>query len=132
MSQFIHIVVFWIAVVVVIRAAVCFPNSLLARVLFWRIDPAPLRGEPDTDYHFRWARFAAGWFLQAAFLFIAGWIALGRDGSLVDSPYFLVFWAMVIPALGAAALLGALFAVTRAIWRRRHDRVLTHQQGGLP
>lgn len=135
MEQLLHIALFWIAVVVIIRAAVWFPDSLLARVLFWRIDPAPLRGEPEHEYLLRSARFAASWFLQAAVLLVVGRVALAWDPSLVDSPVFLLFWAVVIPALGTATLLAALFAAVRAFWRRWLDHAghrARHKIGAQP
>jgi hypothetical protein len=135
MEQIIHVALFWIAVVVIIRVAVWFPDSLPARVLFWRIDPAPLRGEPEHEHLLRSARFAASWFLQAAALFAVGRAALAWDASLVDSPIFLLFWAGVIPVLGVAALVAALGAASRAIWKRRLDHAVhraRHNIGAQP
>jgi hypothetical protein len=51
--------------------------------------------------------------MQAAFLFVAGWVALGWDASLADSLFFLVLWAVVIPVLGGVALLASLWALVR-------------------
>jgi hypothetical protein len=119
MSQFVHIAAFWVVLVIAIRLAVCFPQSLLARVLFYQHGPAAIRGETKAEYLLRCAAFRASWFLQAAFLFVVGWIALRWDATLADSLYFLVLWAAVIPLLGASALLGALFALGRSLWSRR-------------
>ena len=121
MSQFLHIAVFWVVLVIAIRIAVCLPQSLLARVLFSQHGPVALRGESKAEYLLRCARFRASWFLQAVFLFVAGWVALRWDATLTDSLFFLVSWAAVIPLLGVSALVGALFAVGRSLWARRLD-----------
>jgi hypothetical protein len=115
MRQVFHIAAFWIAVVVTIRLAVCFPHSLLARIYFSQFGPVPMRGEAKSDYLLRCAWFGCSWFMQAAFLFVAGWVALGWDASLADSLYFLVLWAVVIPVLGGVALLASLWALVRLL-----------------
>src|ERR1700730_7330929 len=115
MRQFFHIAAFWVVVVVAIRAAVCFPHSLLARVFFSHFGPVPMRGEAKSDYLLRCARFGGSWFMQAVFLFVLGWIALGREASLADSLYFLVLWAVIIPVLGGVALLASLWALVRLL-----------------
>ena len=119
MRQFFYIAAFWVVVVVTIRLAVCFPRSLLARVYFSEFGPAPIRGETKSDYLLRCVRFGGGWFIQALFLFVVGWIALGWQASLADSLYFLVLWAVIIPVLGSVALLGSLWALARLLWIRR-------------
>ena len=118
MSEFLHIAAFWVVLVVAIRLAVCFPQSLLARFLFSRHGPLPVRGESQADYFLRCARFCAQWFAQAAVLFVAGWVALQWDASLADSLYFLVLWTVVVPVLGGTALLAALCALGRSLWAR--------------
>ena len=119
MRQFFYIAAFWVVVVVTIRLAVCFPKSLLARVYFAEFWPAPIRGETRPDYHLRCVRFGGSWFIQASILFVVGWIALGWEASLADSLYFLVLWAVIIPALGGVAFLGSLWALARWLWIRR-------------
>ena len=119
MRQLLHIAAFWIVVVVVIRAAVCFPRSLLARIFFSQFGPVPIRGEAKSNYLLRCARFGGGWFMQAAVLFVVGWVALDWYASLADSLYFLVLWAVTIPMLGGAALLASIWALARSLWVRR-------------
>ncbi len=116
MSELLHIAAFWLVVVVIIRIAVCFPNSLLARLIFSRHGPVPLRDEPKTEYLLRCARFRGGWFAQAVILFVGGWVALTWDPSLADSLSFLVLWGIVVPSLAALALLGFLFALASWFW----------------
>jgi hypothetical protein len=113
-SQTLQIAVFWIAVVVAVRLAVCFPESSFARMLYSHHGPVRGRGEPEPDFLLRRARFHGGWFAQAAFAFAAGWLALAWDASLGESLYFLVLWAAVIPALGCAALAATLGDALRA------------------
>ena len=119
MRQLFHIAAFWVVVVVAIRAAVCFPHSLLARIFFSQFGPAPIRGEAKSNYLLRCARFGGSWFMQAVFLFLVGWVALDWDASLADSLYFLVLWAVTIPVLGGVALLASLWALARSLWVRR-------------
>ena len=119
MRQLFHIAAFWVVVVVTIRLAVCFPRSLLARIFFSEFGPTPIRGEAKSDYLLRCARFACSWSMQAAFLFVVGWVALDWDASLADSFYFLVLWAVTIPVLGGIALLASLWALGRSLWTRR-------------
>ncbi len=118
MRQLLYIVVFWIVVVVTTRLATYFPDSLLARVLFMEFGPTPVRGESKSDYLLRCARFAGSWCIQAAALFVAGWMALRWEATLADSLYFLAIWAVVIPMLGSAALLISLCALCRCLWIR--------------
>jgi len=117
--------VFWVIVIVAIRLAVCFPRSLLAHILFWRLDPAPERGEPEAGYRLRWARFGFGAFAQAALLFLVGGAALGWDVTLEESLHFVVLWAVVVPLLGVAALAAALWSIGRALWIGRFAHVRT-------
>ena len=119
MRQLLHIAAFWVAMIVAIRVAVCLPRSLLARILFSRFGPVPIRDEPKSDYLLRCARFGGSWFMQAAFLFVVGWVALDWHAPLADSLYFLVLWAVTIPVLGGIALLASLWALTRSLWVRR-------------
>ena len=71
-----------------------------------------------SAYLLRCARFGGSWFMQALLLFGVGWIAVGGEVSLADSPYFLVLWAVVIPILGGAALFASLYALARWCWIR--------------
>ena len=119
MRQLFHIAAFWVVVVVAIRAAVCFPNSLLARVFFSQFGPVPIRGEAKSSYLLRCARFGGSWFMQAAFLFVVGCVALNWHASLADSLYFLVLWAVITPMLGGVALLASLWALARSLCVRR-------------
>jgi hypothetical protein len=123
MPELLHIAAFWLVVVVIIRLAVCFPNSLLARILFLRHGPVPIRDEPKTEYLLRCARFRGSWFVQAVFLFLGGWVARTWDPSLVDSLSFLVLWAVVIPSLAALSLLGSLFALASWLWLKYFPRI---------
>lgn len=125
MRQLFFIVAFWTVVVITTRLATYFPDSLLARVLFMHFGPAPLRGESRADYLLRCARFAGSWFVQAFGLFVAGWVALRWEATLADSLYFLALWAVVIPFLGAVALLVALCALCRSLWIRWSEGALT-------
>ena len=122
MRQIVHIVAFWVVVIVAIRLAVCFPRSLLAHVLFSRIGPMRERDESAPHYLLRWARFGMSWFIQAALLFVAGWAALQWDASLFESLAFAVLWAVVVPLLGAGALVVSLMALARLMWVRRCGR----------
>ena len=122
MPELFHIAAFWAIVVVAIRLAVCFPRSILARILFSHHGPLPVRGESQADYFLRSARFAGSWLMQAGFLLIVGWAGIQWEASLLDSLYFLVLWAVVVPVLGSVALLAALFAVGRSLWTRWADR----------
>jgi hypothetical protein len=127
MRQLLHIAAFWVAMIVAIRVAVCLPRSLLARILFSRFGPVPIRDEPKSDYLLRCARFGGSWFMQAAFFFVAGWVALRWDTSLADSLFFLVLWAVVIPVLGGVALLSSVWALVHSLWVRRFgDAHATH------
>ena len=123
MLQLFHIAAFWVIVVVAIRAAVCFPHSLLARIFFSQFGPVPIRSEEKCAYLLRRVR----WFMQAVFLFLVGWVALDWDASLADSLYFLVLWAVTIPVLGGVALLASLWALARLLWVRRFGGVRSTQ-----
>jgi hypothetical protein len=118
MPELFHIAAFWAVVVVAIRLAVCFPQSMLARFLFSHHGPRPVRGESQADYFLRCARFAWGWLMQAGFLLLIGWVGIQWDPSLLDSLYLIVLWAVVVPVLGTMAMLAALFAVGRSLWAR--------------
>ena len=127
MRQLLHIAAFWVAMIVAIRVAVCFPGSLLARIFFSTFGPVPIRGEPKSAYLLRCARFGGSWFMQGAFLFVAGWVALKWDTSLADSLFFLVLWAVVIPVLGSVAFLASAWALAHSLWVRRFgDAHATH------
>jgi hypothetical protein len=116
-------------VIVAIRLAVCFPRSLLARIFFSTFGPVPIRGEPKSDYLLRCARFGGSWFMQAAFFVVASWVALRWDTSLGDSLFFLVLWAVVVPALGGVALLASVWAFVHSLWVRWFgDAHATHAQ----
>jgi hypothetical protein len=129
MLDLLHIAAFWVVVVVAIRMAVCFPNSLLARMLFSHHGPVPIRGEPKTEYLLRCARFRGSWVAQAVLLFMGGWVALRSDPSLAVSLYFLVLWMVVIPAVAGGALLGFLFVLARWFWLQRFGRVHSPHAG---
>ena len=118
MRQLFYIAAFWVVVLVTIRLAVCFPQSLLARVFFSQFGPVPIRGEAKSDYLLRCVRFGGSWFIQTLILFVVGWIALGWEASLADSLYFLVLWAVVIPMLGGVVFLASLWALARLLWIR--------------
>jgi hypothetical protein len=119
MRQLFQIAAFWVVVVVAIRAAVCFPHSLVARIFFSQFGPVPVHGEAKSNYLLRCAGFGGSWFMQAAFLFVLGWVALDWHASLADSLYFLVLWAVIIPVLGGVALLVSLWALACSFWVRR-------------
>src|SRR5262245_35673659 len=108
MRQIIYVGAFWIVVIITIRLAVCFPRSLLARVLFEEIGPMRKRGESSSNYLLRWARFGISCFMQAALIFVTGCGMLEWDPSLFDSLVFAVLWAVVVPTLGVSALLVAV------------------------
>ena len=104
MRQIVHIVAFWVVVIVAIRLAVCFPLSLLAQVLFSRIGPMRERDESDRHSLLRWAHFGMSWFIQAALLLCRRLGSDAVDASLFESLAFAALWAVVVPLLGAAAL----------------------------
>ena len=116
MRHIVYIGAFWVVVIIVIRLAVCFPHSLLARLLFSRVGPTRTRGEPDSRYLLRWAGTGASWFAQAALLFAAGALSLMWDPSLFDTLEFVVLWVVVVPLIGAGALILALVALARSVW----------------
>ena len=124
MRHIVQIAAFWVVVIVAIRLAVCFPRSLLARVLFSRVGPVRMRGESEERYLLNWGRTGVSWFTQAALLWVAGWAALRWDEALFDdSLVFAVWWTAVIPALAAGALLLALAVFARFLWIRRPQRL---------
>lgn len=125
MRHLLYMAAYWLVVFVAIRLAVCFPRSLLARVLFLPLVPPRVRGESHAAYLVRCARLALSWSIQAAGLFAAGWLAVRWDASLLESRSFVVLWAVVVPLLGAASLLAALLAVVRSIWLGRLGRSRT-------
>lgn len=127
MTEALHVALFWLAVVIAVRVAVCFPTSLFARVLFSRHGPARGRDEPEADFLRRLARCHGGWLAQSAGAFGLGSLALAWEPSLGDSLYFLVLWAAVIPALALAALVATLRALVRAYRLRR-----VREQDGIP
>jgi hypothetical protein len=116
MRQIIYCTAFWVAVVIAIRLAVCFPKSLLARILFSRHGPIPGPREARSAFSLRLARFYAGWTLQCTALFALGATALDHWPILVESLYLTVLFLVVIPVLGALACAAALLASTRALW----------------
>ncbi len=118
MRQFVDIAVFWAVVLVGICVLARFPQSWLGRVLFARLGPLPLRGEPRSRYLLRWALYAAGWFAQAIVVLAIGAVALRLQPWLAESLYFLVFWAVVVPLFAIVALSGSLLAGSAALWRR--------------
>jgi hypothetical protein len=118
MRQFVDIAVFWAVVLAGICVVARFPESWLGRILFARLGPLPIRGEPRSRYLLRWAFFGAGWFAQAILVLAIGATALRVQPWLAESLYFLVFWAVVVPLVAAVALSGSLLAVGAALWRR--------------
>ncbi|HTQ00522.1 MAG TPA: hypothetical protein VMN56_14445 [Casimicrobiaceae bacterium] len=113
MRQLVYSAAFWVVLVIVIRLAVCFPKSLLARVLFSHHGPVAARDEPRAAFSFRRARHFAALALQcAAILALASWL---RDG-LADSLYLAVLLDAVVPVLGALAAAAALWEVGRGSW----------------
>jgi hypothetical protein len=118
MRQFFQISLFWAAVFVAIWLLARFPESWLGRIMFARQGPLPLRGEAHSRYLMRWARYAAGWFVQAVVVLGVGWEARRLDPSLGQALFFEVFWLAVVPLLAAVALLGSLFALAASLWRR--------------
>ena len=118
MRPFVDIAVFWAVVLAGICVLARFPESWLGRILFARLGPLPIGGEPRSRYLLRWAFFGVGWFVQAILVLGIGAAALRLEPWLAESLYFLVFWAVVVPVLAAFALAGALLAVGAAVWRR--------------
>src|ERR1700674_4227800 len=116
MRQLFHIAAFWVVVVVAIRAAVCFPHSLLARIFFFQFGPVLIRGEAKANYLLRCARFGGSWFMQAAFLFVIGWVGLEWHAGRAVSLYFLGLWAVIILVAGGVALLASLWALPCSLW----------------
>ena len=116
MRLIVQFVMFWIVVLVAIRLAVCFPQSLLAHVLFTRIGPARARAESEADYLLRWCRFGLSWVLQASSVFAAGYAAVQWDPSWLDSLLFAVSWAVIVPLLAIGAGVIAATAFARWIW----------------
>jgi hypothetical protein len=123
MSRLVSIIMFWIVVIVAVRLAVLFPQSLLARVLFYRIGPTPRRRESEADYLLRWVRACVGWFAQAALLFGAGWLWFRLDAARIDSLFFAALWLVVVPLLAVSALSGALLALARWLWVHYSERL---------
>ena len=122
MRQIVHLAAFWVVVIVAIRLAVCFPQSLLAQVFFSRIGPIRERDESEPHYLLRWACFGTSWFMQAALLFVVGWAALQVDASLFESLVFAVLWVVVGPLFAAGALLVVLLALARLAWVHHLNR----------
>jgi hypothetical protein len=116
MPELLHVAVFWVFVIVVIRVGVCFPSSLFARILFLHYGPVAVRGEPKIDYLLRCARFRCGWFAQALLAFVGGWIMFRWEPTILESLYFVVLWAVVVPALAAGALVGTLSSLAQWLW----------------
>jgi hypothetical protein len=120
-----QIVAFWLVVVIAVRVAVCFPRSLLARVLFYDLGPLRRRGEREVDFRLRRAGHSVSWFAQAALLFTAGWLLLRWNTALVDAAPFLVLWAIIVPLIGTGALVAALVDLGRVVLLRRRERTRT-------
>jgi hypothetical protein len=113
MKQLVYSAAFWVVLVIAIRLAVCFPKSLLARVLFSHHGPVAARDEPRPTFRFRRARYFAALALQcAAILALASWL---RD-RFADSLYFAVLFDAVVPVLGALAAAAALWEFGRGSW----------------
>ena len=128
MRQLFFIVAFWTVVVVAMRLAVSFPKSLLARVFFTPFGPEPLRGETKSAFLLRCACFGASWFAQSLALFAAGCLVRLWMPVLVDSLFFVVLWAVVIPVIGGGALVASLYSLSRWFWIRSIRGTLTRIQ----
>lgn len=122
MRQIVYMAAFWLVVVIAIRLAVCFPRSLLARVLFSEHGPHRQPGESRARSHARAVRYRAGWLAQSVGVFAAGWIALRIAPGLGDSLAFIVFWAVIVPFLAACALAGTLWALACMLGQRAAQR----------
>lgn len=118
MRQFVYSAAFWLVLVVAIRLAVCFPESLLARVLFSHHGPVADRTEGEPAFRFRRARFFAGFALQCALLLALGALARDRMPSLSESLYLDVLQDAVIPVLACLSAAAALVESARALWLR--------------
>lgn len=118
MRPFVDIAVFWAVVLAGICVLARFPQSWPGRVLFARLGPLPIRGEPRSRYLLRWALFGADWFVQAILVLAIGAVALRLQPWLAESLYFLVLWAVVVPLLATVALTGSLLAAGAALWKR--------------
>lgn len=132
MEAFIEISLFWVAVFVAIWLLSRFPESWLGRVLFAHQGPLPVRGEARSRYQLRWAKYAAGWFLQALLVLLVGWGARGLDPSLGDELFFQVFWTVIVPLAASVALLGSLCALTASLWRRYLGAERRERRGSHP
>ena len=131
MRQFVEVAIFWAAVFAGICLVSRFPESWLGRILFARQGPLPIRGQPRSRYFMRWAIYAAGWFVQAAFVFLIGWEAQRINPALGEELVFKVFWMAVVPLLATVALVASLLALTASLWRRylgaeRRKRATSH------
>ena len=131
MGQFLEISLFWAMVFAAICVVARFPESWVGRILFARQGPLPTRGEARSRYLLRWAAYDAGWFAQAMFVLLIGWVALSVDPSLGQALLFQVFCLAVVPFLAAVALLSSLAALAAAHWRRhlgaeRRERAGAH------
>lgn len=122
MNEILQIAAFWLVVIVVVRIAVCFPGTLLARILFCRLDAVRLPREPQASFLLRRARVAAGWVAQCAGVALAGYASARVDASLDDSLPFVVLWAVVAPFVGAGWLASALVALAQYAGVRLRDR----------
>jgi len=125
MRQLFFIVAFWIVVVVAMRLAVSSPRSLLARIFFTPFGPEPLGGESRLAFLLRCARFGESWFAQSLALFAAGWLVQLSLPAVADSLFFVVLWAVVIPVIGACALVVSLYSLCRCLWIRSFRGTLT-------
>jgi hypothetical protein len=106
-----RVVIFWVIVIAAISLLRLFPQSLPGRLLFSEHGPRPCRGEARSRYMLRRATYWAGWVLQCAFVFGAGFVLAREIPALAEALWFTVLWLVVAPALGAIAVLCSLVAL---------------------
>jgi hypothetical protein len=111
MSFVTHVVIFWALVIAAISLLRLFPESFTARVIFARQGPKARSGEARSRYMLRWAAYWGGWVGQCALVFAVCWLAASWRPEFTESLGFLVFWMVVVPALGAVAAFAALVAL---------------------
>jgi hypothetical protein len=106
-----RVVIFWVVVIGAISLLRLFPQLLLTRVLFAEQGPLLRRGEARSRYLLRWAAYWASWVLQCALVFGAGFVLAWQLPALGEALWFTALWLVVVPALGAIALLAGLAAL---------------------
>ncbi|HSS70121.1 MAG TPA: hypothetical protein VLQ46_05645 [Casimicrobiaceae bacterium] len=118
MSFLTRIVVFWMIVIATISMLRLFRDTLPARLAFARLGPLPHGGEARSRYLLRWAAYWGSWVAQCALVMAACGFLGSRVAGLGESLWFLVLWAVVVPALAAIASLGCLAALLAAVKAR--------------